>query len=190
MIKIQNIMSSNKIDVSTVCEMFEKLSDKLNKQTIDKSVESVQIDLVTVNTMTERFEDVIREARKPMKVEHHHKIEIASNWVFLSLVGMGLMILGLSYFIDNQRQSISQYKDNDLKYRYIKMQGHTNENGLYQLERQFKYNDSIKIIRKQVEKYEELLKEQVERMEKLKRDTDETDKLQKHKNIILQKVKQ
>jgi hypothetical protein len=42
-------MSTNKIDVSTVCEMFEKLSDKLDKQTTDKSVEPIPVDLVTIN---------------------------------------------------------------------------------------------------------------------------------------------
>jgi ABC-type microcin C transport system permease subunit YejE len=134
--------------------------------------------------MTERFEDIIKEVRKPVKVEHHHKIGIASNWVFLSLVGMGLMILGLSYFIGNQRQTISRYKDNDLKYRYIKMQGHTDEENLYRLEQQFKYNDSIKIIRKQIEKYEELVREQAERMERTKRENEEVEKIMKKAEIL------
>jgi hypothetical protein len=177
-------MSANKIDVSTVCEMFEEINKKLNKQTTtDKSIETVQIDLTAVNTMTERFEDVIREARKPVKVEHHHKIEIASNWVFLSLVGMGLMILGLSYFIGDQRQTINQYMDNDLKYRYIKIQGQINDENLYRLERQFKYNDSIKIIHKQVEKYEELVKRQAERLERAKNNSEEIEILQKQMKI-------
>jgi hypothetical protein len=170
-------MNANKIDVSTVCEMFEKLSDKLDKQTNDKLVEPVQIDLAAVNAMTERLEDTIREVRKPVKVEHRHQIEIVSNWVFLSLVGMSLMILGLSYFIGTQRQIINQYKDNDLKYRYIKMQGQINEDNLYRLEHQFKYNDSIRIIRKQVEKYEELVKEQAERIERAKQNSEEAEVL-------------
>jgi hypothetical protein len=172
-------MSTNKIDVSTVCEMFEKLSDKLDKQTTDKSVEPVPVDLVAINSMAERFEDIIREARKPVKVEHHHKIEIASNWVFLSLMGMGLMILGLSYFIGIQRQNITQHKNNDLKYRYIKMQGQTNDENLYRLEQQFKYDDSIKIIRKHVERYEELVQKHAERLEKTKRDGESADRLQR-----------
>jgi hypothetical protein len=159
--------------------MFEKLSDKLDKQTSDKSVEPIQVDLVAINSMAERFEDIIRKVRKPVKVEHHHKIEIASNWVFLSLLGMGLMILGLSYFIGNQRQTLSRYKDNNLKYRYIKMQGHTDEESLYRLERQFKYNDSIKIIRKQVEKYEELVQKHAERLEKTKQGGESADRLQR-----------
>jgi hypothetical protein len=134
--------------------------------------------------MAERFEDIIREVRKPVKVEHHHKIEIASNWVFLSLMGMGLMILGLSYFIGNQRQTINQYKDNDLKYRYIKMQGQINDENLYRLERQFEYNDSIKIIHKQVEKHEELLKGQAEMLERVKRNSKEAERLHKQKENI------
>jgi len=53
------------------------------------------------------------------------------------------------------------------------MYGQANEENLYWLERQFKYNDSIRIIRKQVEKYEELLKEQTEKMNRAKRENDE-----------------
>jgi hypothetical protein len=82
---------------------------------------------------------------------------------------MVLLILGLCYVVGEQRRSISQFKGNDLKYRYIKMQGQTNEENLYRLERQFQYNDSIKIIRNQVEKYEELVREQAERMEQMKK---------------------
>ena len=52
-------MSVNKMDVSTVYEMFEEINKKLNKQAIDKPAEPVQVDLTTVNTMTERFEDII-----------------------------------------------------------------------------------------------------------------------------------
>jgi hypothetical protein len=97
---------------------------------------------------------------------------------------MGLMILGLSYFIGNQRQTITLYKENDLKYRYIKMQGQINEDNLYRLEQQFKYNDSIKIICKQVEKYEELVKEQAEKFERAKRNSKDADRLHKQKESI------
>jgi hypothetical protein len=180
-------MGANKIDISTVCEMFETINEKLDKQTItNKPIEPVQIDLAAVNTMTKRLGDVIGEARKPVKVEHRHKIEIASNWVFLSLVGMSLMILGLSYFTGNQRKIINQYKDNDLKYRYIKMQGQVDEESLYHLEQQFKNNDSIKVIRKHVEIYEELVKEQAERIERLKYNSEEVKKLREKVELLKQ----
>jgi 5-bromo-4-chloroindolyl phosphate hydrolysis protein len=161
--------NTNKINVSEIYELFETISNKLDKQT-NPSIEPTQIDLSAVNATIERFENVIKEVRKPTKVEHQHRhtIDIGSSKVFLSMVVMVLVILGLSYAIGEQRRSISQYKDNDLKYRYIKMNGQMNEENLYRLEQQFKYNDSIKIIRKQVETYEELVKEQAERLERAK----------------------
>jgi hypothetical protein len=64
------------------------------------------------------------------------------------------------------------------------MQGEANEDNLYRLERQFKYSDSIKVIRKQVEKYEELVKEHAERIERAKRDREEAEKLHKQKESI------
>jgi len=87
-------------------------------------------------------------------------------------MGSIIIILGLFWVIANQRQTISQYKDNNLKYRYIKVYGQMDEENLYRLERQFKYNDSIRIVRKQVGKYEELLKEQTEKMNRAKREND------------------
>jgi hypothetical protein len=51
------------------------------------------------------------------------------------------------------------------------MQGQTDEEKIYCLENQFKYKDNIKIIRKQVEEYEELLREQIEKIEKAKQNT-------------------
>ena len=94
------------------------------------------------------------------------------------------MILGLSYFISSQRQTIYQFKENDLKYRYIKMQGQTNEENLYRLEQQFQYSDSIKIVRKQVEKYEELVKVQTEKLARMKRDSEEAEQLRKEAETV------
>lgn len=65
-----------------------------------------------------------------------------------------------------QRETIDQFKENDLKYRYIRMQGQTNGENLYRLEQQFQYDDSIKMIYKQVEKYERVVIEQSERLER------------------------
>ncbi|MDR2408484.1 MAG: hypothetical protein LBE13_10305 [Bacteroidales bacterium] len=168
----------SKMDISTVYEMFEEINKKLDKQATDKLAEPVQVDLIAINSMTEQLEDVIKEVRKPVKAEHRYKIEIASNWFFFSWVALVIIILGLFWMIANQRQTISQYKENDLKYRYIKMQGQTNEDNLYRLEKQLKYNDSIKIIRKQVEKYEELVKEQVEKIERTKQENEAAKRLQ------------
>ena len=64
------------------------------------------------------------------------------------------------------------------------MQGTIDEENLYRLERQFQYNDSIKIIRKQVGKYEELVKEQAEKIERARRNSEEAEMLQKDLNRL------
>jgi hypothetical protein len=166
-IKIQNNMSNNtKIDISEIFALFETINNKLDKPP-NKQIEVTQVDLSAVNTLTERFENLIEEVLKPTIAEHHHRhtIDIHSNCFFLSWVGLAIIILILFWLMANQLQTINQYQDNDLKYRYIKMQGQINEEKIYRLERQFKYGDRIRVIRKQVNRYEELVKEQAEEME-------------------------
>jgi hypothetical protein len=172
-------MSTEKMNTSEVFEMFETINNKLDKRT-DKSDEPMQIDLTAINTVAERLEKVIEEARKSAKVEHQHRhtIDIGSSKIFLSLGIMALTILAFAYIIGEQRQTISKYRDNDLKYRYIKMQRQTTEDYIYRLERQFEYRDSVVIVSKQVEKYERLVKEQAERIERARRNREEAEKLQ------------
>ncbi len=69
----------------------------------------------------------------------------------------------------------AQLSDNDIKYRYIKMYGEVSSENLLKLESIFTYNQDkkkISIIRKQVEKYEELVKEQAEKMERKRLEKD------------------
>jgi hypothetical protein len=178
-------MSSDKMNSSNVYEMFEEVKG-LGIQIKDKLMETSSaptqepIDVSAVTDLTERLETVIEEVRKPVKHEHRHIIEIGSSKVFLSMVVMVITIFGLSFAIGNQRETISQYWNNDLKYRYIKMQGQVND----QLERWFEYPDTIKIIRKNVEKYEQLVREQAERITRARQNADEANRLQKEKEQI------
>lgn len=64
------------------------------------------------------------------------------------------------------------------------MHEQTNEEALYHLEEQFKYNDSIRIIRKQVERYEGLVNEQMGRLKRVKRNSEEAEKLHNQKENI------
>lgn len=79
---------------------------------------------------------------------------------------MGLVILfSLLGNLWQMRQN-SQLLDNDLKYRYIKMYGEANQEQLMDLETLFSYQrdeQQIALIREQVETYERLVKEQVEK---------------------------
>ena len=165
--------------------IMSEINKKLDKKA-DIKAEPIKLDMAAVNSLTERLENLIEEVRKPAKVEHqhHHTIDIGSSKIFLSLVIMALMIIALSYVVGEQRRGISQYKENDLKYRYIKMHGQINEENLYRLEQQFKYGDTIKLIRKQVEKYEDLVKEQAERLGNVSRNSEEAKKLQNEIELL------
>jgi hypothetical protein len=48
-------MSTNKVDVSTIYEMFEEINKKLDKQTAEKLTEPMQVDMTAANAMTERL---------------------------------------------------------------------------------------------------------------------------------------
>jgi predicted transglutaminase-like cysteine proteinase len=90
---------------------------------------------------TERFDNLIEKVRTPVKVKHCHLIDIGSSKAFFSIVVIAVTILGIVYIIDNQRETISQYKDNDLKYRYIKMQEQASEEDIYRLETKFEHSN-------------------------------------------------
>ena len=64
------------------------------------------------------------------------------------------------------------------------MQGQTNEESIYRLEQQFKYADSVRIIRKQVEKYEKLVKRQAEKTARIKRNSEEAERLRKEAEAL------
>jgi hypothetical protein len=64
------------------------------------------------------------------------------------------------------------------------MQRQIDEENLDRLERQFQYNDSIKIIRKQVERYEELVREQTERIERARKNSTEVEILRNQAETV------
>ena len=176
--------NTSKIDTSAVFEMFETIKElliKIPQKQMGKQVEPVKVDFDTsaFDAVTAIIEIAVEEMKKPSIVEnqHRHTIDIQSNWFFFSWVALCFIIGALFWLLADQRETINQYKENDLKYRYVKMQGQTNEGNLYRLERQFQYGDSIKIIRSQVEKFEELVKEQTERLERARQNSKETEKI-------------
>ena len=181
---------TNKMDSSEVYSMFESIKEliiKKEKQP-EKLVEAteplkIEIDTSVINAATERFVKATEEANKPSIVEHRHRhkidIDIQSNWFFFSWIALFFIIGALFWILADQRETINKYKENDLKYRYVKMIGQTNEDSFIRLEHQFQYSDSIKIIHKQVEKYEELVKERAEKLERMKQNGNEVESIQK-----------
>jgi len=73
------------------------------------------------------------------------------------------------FFILNvfyQRKEIATYRNNDLKYRYIQMQGEITPAGVIILDSIFENRrDSVRVIRKQVEQYEKSVTQKVKQLE-------------------------
>jgi hypothetical protein len=157
---------NEKLDASSVYAMQEEI-----KEAIRKLPSELAAKLPTPQAPAQA---------KPQEVRHRHThtLDIRSNWLLLSLVGLVLFVLLLAYVINRQRQTIGQYRDNDLKYRYLYMKGAAGGNDITELERQFQYGDSIRLLRKQVEKHEQLVREQAERLERARRESEAVAKLQ------------
>lgn len=131
--------------------------------------------------------DMLKAEKRDSVVLHRHAIDIVSSKVCISMIVMGLLILGLSYVVGDQRRTISQFRDNDLKYRYVKMHGSATPGELKALEMIFTYDphpDSIRIIRRQVIQYERLVKEQAEKIEQARLNASEAERLRKEVETV------
>ena len=131
----------------------------------------------------------LKAEKQDSVVEHHHRhaIEIASSKVFISMVAMGLTIF-LSFVLHiYQFDRIRLSRDNDLKYRYIKMHDGATAGEIKTLETVFTYDrnpDSIQQIRRQVIQYERLVKEQAEKIEQARLNASEAERLRKEVETV------
>jgi hypothetical protein len=121
---------------------------------------------------------VSEQLGRPLK--HHHTIDFMGNWALISLVlTVGAFIASL-WVIDNQRQTIAQFRDNDLKYRYIRMRGEATPEDILRLRELFEFNrapDKIKLIRRHVERYEQLILQQAENEARARLNASEAERL-------------
>lgn len=131
------------------------------------------------------FEEVIGEVRKPVKAEYRHIFSLESNKIFFSVIGLSLAFLISLFVIYFQREELSTYKDNDLKYRYMKMLGEPTSGELNTLENIFEnVRDSVKLIRKEVEKHEKAVLEEAKRLEKARLKEQEAERLREEAKEI------
>ncbi len=165
------------MDTGKVYTMFEEIKENQVKQlTAIEKLQSQPAPTLTesapalppedgekIETLTEKLDRVDEKLNLPLK--HHHTIDFMSNWALIALIlAVGALFASL-WIIDNQRKTLAGFRDNDLKYRYIQMRGEATPNDILQLRETFEFNrnpDNIKLIRRQVERYEQLIQQQVE----------------------------
>ena len=89
------------------------------------------------------------------------------------------IILGLTLWVTSLKAEKELYSDNDLKYRYIQMIGHATQEEMATMDTIFYFhrnNRKIKELRKQIEIFEENVKQRariIEQEERLKRERSE-----------------
>ncbi len=112
-----------------------------------------------IEALTVKLDTVSEKLDRPLR--HHHTLDFMSNWALIVLAVVSIGLFASLWVIRNQRE----FRDNDLKYRYIQMRGEATPNDILQLREVFEFNrnaDNIKTIRQQVERYEQLIQQQAE----------------------------
>ena len=169
-----------------ICKDNKKKLKQVNRNTPSVVQPQIELpDLSVISDLTVKLDDVISEIRKPMKTEHHYIFSIASSKVLFGMIGLGILLLISSFSVYYQRREISTYKDNDLKYRYVKILGETTPKEISTLENIFENKrDSVKIIRKQVKQYEKSLIEEAKRLEKARLKEQEAEQLRREAELL------
>jgi hypothetical protein len=169
------------MDTASVYTMFEKIGEKVDM--LDKKLDTAQatpapasasapaitpedrrrIDTLTakldesgerMETMTPQLNSVGEKLSRPLR--HHHSIDYASNWALIALVGTITLLICSMYVNHRQRETLVRSRDNDLKYRYIQMQGEATPGDIEHLRDLFDYTrtpDSIRTLRRRVVDY-------------------------------------
>ncbi|KGO02107.1 hypothetical protein HQ42_08520 [Porphyromonas gulae] len=201
------------IDLSKIEELFERMNTLSTQEVFSPEqirvleeilTKSVMVGLETVFEKLDgwnaekretlqaiaKIDEMGKESRTVIRKEHVFSLDFKNSRTVITLCCMGLVIL--FSLIGNfwQIRQNSQLSDNDLKYRYIKMYGEANQEKLMDLETVFTYQrdeEQIALIREQVETYERLVKEQVEKTERAHLNTSQANKLHKQAESIKQR---
>lgn len=159
------------IEINEIYTLFEEIRELIKAGSRSRNNNPIQPDielpdLSAIDELSGKLDKAIGEIRKPVRTEHHHIFSIASSKVFYGMIGLCIMCMFFILTTFYQRKEIAILKDNDLKYRYIQMQGEITPAGIIVLDSIFKnHRDSVRVIRKQVEQYEKVIIEKAKWLE-------------------------
>jgi Oligoendopeptidase F len=179
------------VNSEELISLIEELKVKLNQPQFSKrQIENLgQIAANSINMINANFSKAFSELKSAItpidekinqiksqqnvviRKEHVFSIDFRNSKAALTMITMGIIIL-LSFGGNIwQWNRNSELKNNDLKYRYIKILGKATSKDLLRLETIFNYDqnkDSIYVIGEQIKTYERLVKEQVEKIERVR----------------------
>ncbi len=180
------------METQAIIEMLKKQEKSLIK--IERGLSAPQpqqptIDHARVEALTEQLQtavdktgEVIDAVRKPIIKQSKFSVSIESKSILCYILFSFLTIIGLAtkYFIDTEPNY--DQRDNDIKYRYIKMKGEATPKTITELENLFELNRDNKRIREiwqTIKEYEETIRQKAIVEEHARRKLIEAEKLNK-----------
>lgn len=141
--------------------IITQLADRLER--IEQTYEKTQTGIDNLQASINAIE--IPAELPPRIMQHRISFAIESKGVFWSTIGMMAAIVVLCTMLYWTAKPNYDLIDNDLKYRYIKMEGEASPKRIAELEEIFEFNrDNAKIrqMKKDVEEYERAVKQKVQ----------------------------
>ena len=180
--------------------MFEEIAEKLDKNTVHLEKigqKQSEVNTSSNNTTSEEISE-LKSAFGTFQEEQFEKLDeveslirsekrkieftLASMPGIYILFSLAVILVTLSFWMYSLKIQVNDYSDNDLKYRFIQMQGKADSEVFAVLDSVFyfdRYSQKIKELRKKVEVFEENVKQRakiIEQVERLKKDKDKIDK--------------
>ncbi len=179
------------IDVNEIYTLFEEIRELVKAGNKNNTAIQSEIELPDLSAITElsyKLDETIGEIRKPVRTEHHHIFSIASGKIFFGVIAICIALLISLFVIYDQRKEIITHRNNDLKYRYIRMQGEVTPAGLISLDSIFRNRrDSVKMICQQLEQHEKAVIEEAKRLKKARLKEEEAKRLNEEAENLKQK---
>lgn len=174
--EIRNHLKQKQFSPEQIKELQKSMAQisvySLNK--ISDNIRGLSTELkATIISIEEKVDQLKTPQNTVIRKEHIFTVDFRNSKAAITIITMALIILFSWGGNIWQLRKNNQLKDNDLKYRYIKMEGKASSRDLLRLETIFTYDrnrDSISVIREEVENYERLVKEQAEKIEQEKLD--------------------
>lgn len=176
--------------------MFEEIAEKLDKNTVHLEKigqKQSEVNTSSNNTTSEEISE-LKSVFDTFQEEQFEKLDEVENLIrsekrkieftlasmpgLYILFSLAVILVILSFWIYSLKAQVNDYSDNDLKYRFIQMQGKADSEDFAILDSVFYFdrnNQKIKELQKKVEVFEENVKQRakiIEQEEQLKKEKD------------------
>lgn len=137
--------------------------------------------------LNEKILQLEQITKQPSVIKNHYEIDFKSSKMFCAVlfISLGLFCSLIGNY--NQYRKNQKLMDNDLKYRFVKMNNGILPDEISRLENFFYYSDSVYVvnnIRKSVIDYEHRMEEQARKLEQKRQNEETIDKLDKEIELL------